>query len=157
MGQDVAMEYAFLLLFIFTKIAFGCDNDILDVNSAKSIYAKVLLKNNDSLEVSVLEAGKQVNLENVNISSGKENHITFEDYNRDGYKDFSIWHLDEGMGTYKIYRFFVFSPADNKFKEIKPTCGDDFVNVRIEGHDLINMIYDDNTPKSCSIPLKSLK
>lgn len=27
------MKYAFL--FIFTKVAFGCDNDILDINSAK--------------------------------------------------------------------------------------------------------------------------
>lgn len=61
------------------------------------------------------------------------------------------------MGTNKIYRLFVFSPADKKFKEIKPTCGDDFFNVSIEGYDLINMIYDDNTPKSCSIPLKSFK
>ncbi|MGC0831333.1 XAC2610-related protein [Pantoea agglomerans] len=151
------MKYAFFFLFVFAKIAFGCDNDILDVNSAKNISAKVLLKDNDSLEVSVSEAGKQVNQENVDVSSEKKNHITFEDYNRDGYKDFSIWHLDEGMGTYKIYRLFLFSPADKKFKEIKPTCGDDFVNVRIEGHDLINMIYDDNTPESCSIPLKSLK
>ncbi|WP_395313181.1 hypothetical protein V1603_20330 [Enterobacter sp. ECC-219] len=116
-----------------------------------------MLKDNDSLEVSVLEAGKQVNLKNVDVSSEKENHITFEDYNRDGYKDFSIWHLDEGMGTYKIYRLFVFSPAEIKFKEKKPACGDNFVNVRVEGHDLINMIYDDNTPKSCSIALKSLK
>lgn len=60
------------------------------------------------------------------------------------------------MGTYKIYRLFIFSPPDENFKEIKPTCGDDFVNLRIEGHDFINMIYDDNTPKSCSIPLKFL-
>lgn len=107
-----------------------------------------MLKDNDSLEVSVIDAGKQINLENFNVSSEKKNHITFEGYNRDGYKDFSIWYLDEGMGTYKIYRLFVFSPADKKFKEIKHICGDNFVNVRIEGHDLINMIYDDNTPKS---------
>ncbi|HHE5700239.1 TPA: hypothetical protein ACPEY2_004191 [Citrobacter amalonaticus] len=151
------MKYIFFFLCIFTKIAIGCDNCILDVNNGKKLSAEILLVDNDSLEVSVSEAGKQINLENVDVSSEKKNHITFEDYNRDGYKDFSIWHLDEGMGTYKIYRLFVFSPADNKFKEIKPTCGDDFVNVRIEGHDLINMIYDDNTPKSCSIPLKSLK
>ncbi|WP_261641168.1 hypothetical protein [Erwinia mallotivora] len=137
---------------LFTSVAFGFGNEVLDDNSAKNISAKVLLKNNDSLEVSVLEAGKQVDLENVDVSSEKKSH-----YNRDGYKDFSIWHLDEGMGTYKIYRLFFFSPAEKKFKEIKPTCGDDFINVRIEGHDLINMIYDDNTPKSCSIPLKSLK
>lgn len=60
------MKYAFL--FIFTKVAFGCDNDILDVNRAKDISAKVLLKDNDSLEVSVSEAGKQVNQENVDVS-----------------------------------------------------------------------------------------
>lgn len=66
------MKYAFFFLFVFAKIAFGCDNDILDVNSVKNISAKVLLKDNDSLEVSVSEAGKQVNQENVDVSSEKK-------------------------------------------------------------------------------------
>lgn len=66
------MKYAFFFLFVFAKIAFGCDNDILDVNGAKNISAKVLLKDNDSLEVSVSEAGKQVNQENVDVSSEKK-------------------------------------------------------------------------------------
>lgn len=66
------MKYAFFFLFVFAKIAFGCDNDILDVNSAKNISAKVLLKDNDSLEVSVSEAGKQVNQESVDVSSEKK-------------------------------------------------------------------------------------
>lgn len=35
---------------------------------------KVLLKDNDSLEVLVSEAGKQVNLENVDVSSEKKSH-----------------------------------------------------------------------------------
>ncbi len=40
----------------------------------------------------------------------RKNHITFKDYNRDGYKDFSIWYLDKGMGTYQIYRLsYLFS------------------------------------------------
>ncbi|WP_176227877.1 hypothetical protein [Cedecea sp. NFIX57] len=68
------MKYIFFFLCIFTKIAIGCDNCILDVNSAKNISAKVLLKDNDSLEVSVLEAGKQINLENVDVSSEKKSH-----------------------------------------------------------------------------------
>ncbi|MBN6032809.1 hypothetical protein [Pantoea ananatis] len=68
------MKYVFFFLFVFTKIAFGCDNDILDVNSARKISAKILLKDNDSLEVSVSEAGKQVNLENVDVSSEKKSH-----------------------------------------------------------------------------------
>jgi len=44
-----------------------------------------------------------------------------------------------------------------KFNEIKPACGDDFVNIRIEDDNLINTIYDDNTPKSCAIPLRNVK
>ncbi|WP_419963732.1 hypothetical protein [Pantoea vagans] len=36
------------------------------------------------------------------------------DYNHDGYRDFSIWHLDEGVGTYKKYRLFIFFTGDKK-------------------------------------------
>ncbi len=61
------------------------------------------------------------------------------------------------MGTYKIYRLFVFSSTEKKFKEINPACGDAFVNIRIEGAKLVNVFYDNNTPKSCVMPLKSLK
>lgn len=63
--------YLFFLC-LFTNVAFGLGNDILDVNSAKNISAKVLLKDNDSLEVSVSEAGKQLNLESVDVSSEKK-------------------------------------------------------------------------------------
>jgi len=66
------MKYIFFFLCFFTNVAFGSGNDILDVNSAKNISAKVLLKDNDSLKVSVSEAGKQVNQENVDVSSEKK-------------------------------------------------------------------------------------
>ncbi|WP_170975528.1 hypothetical protein [Martelella alba] len=68
------MKYIFFFLYIFTKIAIGCDNCILDVNNGKNTSAKVLLKDNDLLEVSVLEAGKQVNLEIIDVSSEKKSH-----------------------------------------------------------------------------------
>ncbi|WP_371221186.1 XAC2610-related protein [Pantoea dispersa] len=151
------MKYIIFLLCFFTKVAFGCDNDILDVNSAKNISANVFLKDNNSLVVSILDAGKLVNVESIDVSSEKKNHITFEDYNHDGYKDFSIWHLDEGMSTYKIYRLFIFSPAGKKFIEVMSACGDEFVNVRVEEGNLINVINvinDDNAPKSCAMSLK---
>ncbi|WP_409515487.1 hypothetical protein [Atlantibacter sp.] len=61
------------------------------------------------------------------------------------------------MGTYKTYRVFIFSPIEKKFKEIKPGCGDEFINIRIEGDNLISMVYEDNNPKSCSMPLKTLR
>ncbi|WP_303745268.1 XAC2610-related protein, partial [Enterobacter hormaechei] len=93
------------------------------------------------LLMSILNDGKIISTEEIDVSSEKKNHVTLEDYNRDGYKDFSVWHLDEGMGTYKIYRLFIFSPPEGKFKEIKPGCGDDFVNIRIDGDNLINTFY----------------
>lgn len=127
------------------------------VETSKSISAKVLLKDNDSLSVSVLDDGKSLSSKDIDVSSERKHHISFDDYNRDGYKDFSVWHLDEEMGTYKIYRVFVFSSVKEQFEEIKPTCGNEFINIRIEGDDLINVIYEGNTPKPCSMPLKTLK
>lgn len=44
-----------------------------------------------------------------------------------------------------------------KFREIMPACGDEFVNVRVEEGNLINLIYDDNAPKSCAMSLKNFK
>ena len=151
------MRYIIFLFYIFTNTALGCDNKLLDVNFAEGISAKVLLKNNDSLLMSILNDGKIISTEDIDVSSEKKNHVTLEDYNRDGYKDFSVWHLDEGMGTYKIYRLFIFSPPEGKFKEIKPGCGDDFVNIRIDGDNLINTFYDGNAPKSCAMPIDALK
>lgn len=151
------MRCVFLVLYVFTGVALDCNNTGLDVNSTEGISARFLLKDNDSLSVLLLDDGSILSTEYIDVSSEKKNHITFEDYNRDGYEDFSVWHLDEGMGTYKIYRLFIFTPAEKKFKEIKPTCGDDFLNIRTEGENLINVLYDDNAPKSCAIPLKNLK
>lgn len=151
------MKYIFFFLCIFTKIAIGCDNCILDVNNGKKLSAEILLVDNDSLLVSILDADKQVNIERIDVSFDKKNHISFEDYNHDGYRDFSIWHMDEGMGIYKIYRLFIFFPGDKQFKEIKPSCGDEFVNIRVERDTLVNVIYDGNTHKSCYIRLKTLE
>lgn len=151
------MRYTVFLFYIFTNIALGCDNAFLDVNITEDISAKILLDDNDSLSMSILKHGKIITTKETDVSSEKKNHVTFEDYNRDGYKDFSVWHLDEGMGTYKIYKLFIFSPPEEKFEEIKPKCGDDFVNIRIDGDNLINTFYDDNAPKSCVIPIDALK
>lgn len=150
------MKYIAFVLFIVTNIALGCDNFTLDVSGPKGIAVNIALKDNNLLSVSVIDGEKILSTEDIDVSSDKKNHISFDDYNRDGYKDFSVWHYDEGMGIYKIYRVFIFSKIENKFKEIKPDCGDELINIRIEGDKLINMVYEDNTPKSCSIPLKAL-
>jgi len=89
-------------LFLFPISVLAYDPSAFNVDTSKNISAKVLLKDNDSLSASVLGSDKVLSTEDIDVSSDKRNHIAFEDYNRDGYKDFSIWHLDEGMGTYKI-------------------------------------------------------
>lgn len=61
------------------------------------------------------------------------------------------------MGKFKIYRLFIFSQTENKFNEIKSTCGDDFIDVRINGEYLINTFYDDNATKSCATSRDDLK
>ncbi|WP_312311941.1 hypothetical protein [Atlantibacter sp.] len=52
------MKYIAFILFIVTNIALGCDNVTLDVNGPKGITAKIVLKDNDSLSVSVLDGKK---------------------------------------------------------------------------------------------------
>jgi hypothetical protein len=78
--------------------------------------------------------------------------IKVEDYNFDGYKDFSISSVDEGKGTYDIYRIFAYSASDQKFVEMRPACGDGFINVRInkKSRMLTNSYYSDNVIKACT-------
>ncbi len=151
------MRYIIFIFCVFSNVALGCNNTYLDVNNTEGISAKICLEDNDSLSVSVLGNGKILSAEDIDVSSEKKNHIILEDYNRDNYKDFSVWHVDEGMGKFKIYRLFIFSQTENKFNEIKSTCGDDFIDVRINGEYLINTFYDDNAPKSCATSRDDLK
>ncbi|WP_226842390.1 hypothetical protein, partial [Enterobacter cloacae complex sp. I2] len=138
------MKYIIFIICVFSSVVLSCNNTYLDVNNTEGISAKICLEDNDSLPVSVLGNGKILSTKDIDVSSEKKNHIIIEDYNRDNYKDFSVWHVDEGMGKFKIYRLFIFSPTENKFNEIKSTCGDDFIDIRINGEYLINTFYDDN-------------
>ena len=66
------MWYIIFLFYIFTSTALGCDNKLLDVNFAEGISAKVLLKNNDSLLMSILNHGKIISTEEIDVSSEKK-------------------------------------------------------------------------------------
>jgi hypothetical protein len=78
--------------------------------------------------------------------------ITVEDYNFDGYKDFSISHLDDGMGTYSIYQVYLYSPKSERFVTLTPACGDEFINLRLvkKKRLLVNSYVDGNKWKSCN-------
>nr|WP_313108897.1 hypothetical protein [Atlantibacter sp.] len=66
------MRYIAFLLFIVTNIALGRDNVTLDVNTPKGITAKIVLKDNDSLSVSVLDGKKNLSTEDIDVSSEKK-------------------------------------------------------------------------------------
>ncbi|WP_430292875.1 XAC2610-related protein [Pseudomonas sp. B1-22] len=77
------------------------------------------------------------------------------DYNFDKNLDFSIWHSDDGNGTYDIYRIFIYNQKSNTFSEVHSKCGDEFINANIDKKTktITSTIFEDNTPKICHTKL----
>lgn len=93
-------------------------------------------------------------VETINIETEKKVTARVADYNFDGYQDFSLSHLDDGMGTYRSYQICVFSSAEKKFVQLKPGCCDEFINVTLskpEQKRLLNSYFSDNGLKSCAV------
>jgi hypothetical protein len=87
----------------------------------------------------------------IAFQAENELHVQIDDFNFDGEKDFAVWQIDDGMGTYTIHRIFVYRPEARIFKELTPACGDDFVSLRVE-HDkrtLLSTYWEMNEPKLC--------
>jgi len=66
-------------------------------------------------------------------------------------KDFAVWQIDDGMGTYTIHRIFVYQPKAGSFKELVPACGDGFANLHVgsEKRVLLSTYWEMNEPKLC--------
>lgn len=92
----------------------------------------------------------EVDLETENIPS-----IEIGSYDFSGRLGFLVSHLDDGMGTYEVDRVFTFSPSANEFVERFPSCGDGFVNLRVDKkrRRLISTYWDQNIPKLCATRL----
>ena len=88
----------------------------------------------------------------VSIDSENPVRVKIDDYNFDGFKDFSIFHLDDGQGTYSIYRIFIYSKTAGTFFEIQPKCGDEFISIKLnkKNRTLTNSYYSDNVMTGCS-------
>lgn len=87
----------------------------------------------------------------ISFQTEKIMHVEVGDYNFDGFQDFSVWYIDDGMGTYSIHRIFVYAPKDSSFKELKPACDDEFLNLKMikEKKVLRSMYYKGNVPTLC--------
>lgn len=103
--------------------------------------------------------GGTTNAGNIFIDTETRKSITIDDYNFDGKKDFSISYLDEGMGVYTIHRVFLYSPKTNDFIEQLPSCGDEFLNLKIDKRHrrLLSTYYQSNIPRICiTRPMQNL-
>ena len=113
-----------------------------------------------------ISAKVEVDSQNIFISIKEKNDVIFqkivtdiqkkitlhsEDYNFDGFDDFSFSYFDEGQGTFFISRVFLYSPSDKGFYEIHPACGDEFINLKVDkkSKTLISVFFKENSPRLC--------
>lgn len=87
----------------------------------------------------------------IDFEAVNELHVQFDDFNFDGAKDFAIWQLDDGMGTYHYYRVFIYQAKTSTFEELQPDCSDGFVNLRVDKKRkaLLSTYWEMNIPKQC--------
>ncbi|WP_236179721.1 XAC2610-related protein [Pseudomonas sputi] len=87
----------------------------------------------------------------IDFEAVNELHVQVDDFNFDGAKDFAIWQLDDGMGTYHYYRVFIYQAKTGTFQELQPDCGDGFVNLRVDKKRkaLLSTYWEMNIPKQC--------
>ncbi|WP_085638589.1 MULTISPECIES: hypothetical protein [unclassified Pseudomonas] len=110
-----------------------------------------LTSEGSSLAFSVTRDGHSVS-RSITFEAESELRMQFDDFNFDGMKDFAVWQVDDGMGTYNIHRIFVYQPKTGSFQELQPDCGDGFVNLRVDGKHkaLISTYWEMNVPKRCT-------
>lgn len=116
----------------------------------KSTQAYVKISNRELTISSIFDGGEKIS--KVLIDTDTLIHIEVNDYNFDGYKDFSVYYLDGGMATHLIYRIFLYSKKNKNFVETQPKCGDQFVDIRTvkKSKRLVNSYYSQNLVKTCS-------
>ncbi len=87
----------------------------------------------------------------IDFEAVNELHLQIDDFNFDGAKDFAVWQLDDGMGTYDYYRVFIYQARTGTFEELRPDCGDGFVNLRVDKKRkaLLSTYWEMNVAKQC--------
>lgn len=125
------MISAILLLTTLAGAANAC--------AGTGLFDRTVFSPDSGVKVELLVRGHDVHL-NLSGRSGvsssiiaveteKALRIQIADYNFDGHKDFSISHVDDGMGTYQIYQVYVYSPNEGRFLPLTPRCGGEFINL----------------------------
>ena len=118
-------------------------------NPTKNVEAMLVLEG--SMLTVAVKSETQSESQTIAFQAENELHVQIDDFNFDGAKDFAVWQIDDGMGTYTIHRIFVYQPEASFFKELAPACGDDFTNLRVEREKrtLLSTYWKMNEPMLC--------
>ncbi|MBX9900579.1 MAG: hypothetical protein K2Y28_07330 [Burkholderiaceae bacterium] len=117
---------SFCVFYVFN--CHASNTPISFVNKDSSLVKLTPKKNLVNVQI---EFRGQLKSEIVTVETEQDAKVSIDDYNFDGFKDFSVRHLDDGKGTYTIHRIFIYAPGKGKFNEIFPACSDEFINVRL--------------------------
>jgi hypothetical protein len=149
MKSKMALRIIFLALNLTLCTVHADTSGVLSFSPAKGIYVEVTT-NREEVTIN-LKKGGVITSEKISVETEKNLKIIAEDYNFDGHLDFSISHVDDGMGTYAIYQIYVYSVEDRAFHLLLPKCGDEFINVSVSKKDrsLTNSYFADNQFKTC--------
>src|ERR1035437_3274457 len=113
-----------ILTFVLYSIDMYCQTDtsfytngntlikITLLTDSTNDFGKIEIRSSKNKTVQVLDSIEQ-------SITGKQLNITIEDYNFDGFKDFSYCHIDDGTGTYFIYQIFIYNPKTNQFAKLE--------------------------------------
>lgn len=144
------MKHFFLILFGISS-SFICLATSLEFNVIKGIKASITWVDNKKVEYEITGSDRVAKRGYYDVDTENNIHVKYGDYNFDGKEDFVIWYTDDGMGIYDIYRVFLYSEKVADFKEIKPSCGDDFINLNLnkKKRELISMYYSHNEAQRC--------
>ncbi|TFB40199.1 hypothetical protein [Pseudomonas sp. F01002] len=135
-----------LLGLLWTAPVFA---DATTFSPTKNVEATLVLEG--SMLTVAVKSDTQSESRTIAFQAENELHVQIDDFNFDGVKDFSVWQIDDGMGTYTIHRIFVYQPEAGFFKELTPACGDDFANLLVEREKraLLSTYWKMNEPTVC--------
>jgi len=144
---------AMLIIVVTTGAAHVCaqeaDPGRIEFSPTKGMQALLTAKGQE-VELNLAGEGKQAT-EIITVETEKRLRLKIEDYNFDGFRDFSISHADDGMGTYEVSLVYVYSPNEKKFVPLAPRCGDEFINLVVNKSrkTLTNSYVVDNKYRTC--------
>ena len=139
-----------LLVLPWTAPVFA---EVTTFSPIKNAEATLVLEG--SMLTVVVKSDAHSESRTIAFQAENELHVQIDDFNFDGAKDFAVWQINDGMGTYTIHRIFVYQPEAAFFTELTSACGDDFVNLRVEREKraLLSTYWEMNEPKLCSTNL----